>query len=106
MPVALAEGVEDDEVEGWVTGEGWGLLFTGLVPAAPHEQEPAEEGAAFISAHLAFVSRCHSLKLTRSNAAALVQQWSPLNFNSTVVWTNDSLVPNVIFELRPDLESL
>ena len=26
--------------------------------------------------------------------------------SSTVVWLNDSLVPNVIFESRPDLESL
>ena len=75
-PLAFAEGaagvaVEDveDEVEGWVT-DVWGLLFTGLVPA-PHEHEPPEEGgAAFISAHLWLVSRCHSSKLTRSNAAA------------------------------------
>ena len=75
VPLAFAEAgvaVEDVEVEveGWVT-DVWGLLFTGLVPA-PHEHEPPEEGgAAFISAHLWLVSRCHSSKLTRSNAAAL-----------------------------------
>ena len=71
MPLAFAEGAVgvEDEVEGWVT-DVWGLLFTGLVPA-PHEHEPPEEGgAAFISAHLWLVSRCHSSKLTRSNAAA------------------------------------
>ena len=86
MPLAFAEAgvaVEDVEVEGWVT-DVWGLLFTGLVPA-PHEHEPPEEGgAAFISAHLWLVSRCHSSKLTRSNAAAFyVQQWSQLNFGFT-----------------------
>ena len=73
MPLAFAEAAAgvavEDEVEGWVT-DVWGLLFTGLVPA-PHEHEPPEEGgAAFISAHLWLVSRCHSSKLTRSNAAA------------------------------------